>query len=88
MRSDYPMHAGRVETLGSLDHLKGDRLSFSKCTKAIHLDLTEMNEEIFTLRLFNESIALFGTKPLHSPLSQPCNLRMFRGDAAPEPTPL
>ncbi len=47
-----------------------------------------MDEEILTLRLLNESVALFGTKPLDSPLSQPCNLHVFRGDTVTGPTPL
>ena len=47
-----------------------------------------MDEEILTLRLLNESVALLGTKPLDSPLSQPCNLHVFWSDPAPVPTPL
>ena len=39
--------------------------------------LLEVDEEILPLRLLNESVALLGTKPLDSPLSQPYDLRCF-----------
>lgn len=77
-----------LQALRALHHIKRDSLSFSKRTEPLHLDLTEMHEEIFPFGLLNESIALFGTKPLHSPLSQPCNLHLFRSDTEPVPTPL
>ena len=57
-------------------------LTFGQRPEALYLDLTEMDEEIFTLRLLNESVALLGTKPLDSPLSQPYDLHVFRGDPA------
>ncbi len=78
----------RLQTFRTLDHLEPDGLTFRQRAEAFYLDLTEMDEEILTLRLLNESIALLGTKPLDSPLSQPCNLHVFWSDAAPAPTPL
>ena len=61
-------------------------LAFGQRPEALYLDLTEMDEEIFTLRLLNESVALLGTKPLDSPLSQPYDLHVFRSDpASPSP---
>jgi hypothetical protein len=72
----------RLQTFGALDHVETNSLAFRQCLKAFDLDFTEVDEEILALRLLNESVALFGTKPLDSPLSQPCNLHVFRGDAA------
>ena len=78
----------RLQTLRALDYIETHRLTFRKSTEPLGLDLAEMHEEILPLRLLDETVALLGTKPLDSPLSQPCNLHVFRGDAAPEPTPL
>jgi hypothetical protein len=78
----------RLQTFRALDHIERDGLSLRERAEPLRLDFTEMHEEIFTLRLFDETVALLGTKPLDSPLSQPCNLHLFRGDAVPGPTPL
>ena len=78
----------RLKALRTLDHVESDSLPLGERTEALHLDLTEVDEEILPLRLLNESVALFGTKPLDSPLSQPYNLHLFRGDTIPGPTPL
>jgi hypothetical protein len=78
----------RLQTLRTLDYFEANSLPLGERFEALDLDLTEMDEEIFTLRLLNESVALFGTKPLDSPLSQPCNLHVFRGDTVTGPTPL
>lgn len=81
-------HIRRLKALRTLDHVESDSLPLGERTEALHLDLTEVDEEILPLRLLNESVALLGTKPLDSPLSQPYNLHMFRGDTIPRPTPL
>ena len=81
-------HVCSLQTLGALDHIKSDGLAFRECAEPFGLDLTEVHEEIFSLRLLDETIALLGTKPLDSPLSQPCNLHLFRGDTEARPTPL
>jgi hypothetical protein len=81
-------HVRRLKALWTLNYVEPDSLSLRKCPKPLDLDLTEMHEEVFPLRLLNESVALFGTKPLDSPLSQPCNLHVFRGDTVAGPTPL
>jgi len=60
-----------------LDYVETNSLSFRKSPETLYLDLTEVDEEILTLRLLNESVALFGTKPLDSPLSQPYNLHVL-----------
>lgn len=78
----------RLQTFGALDHVESDGLPFRERLEPVRLDLTEMHEEIFSLRLFDETVALLGTKPLDSPLSQPCNLHVFRGDTGTGPTPL
>jgi hypothetical protein len=78
----------RLQALRALDHIELHSLPFRESTEPVRLNLTEVHEEIFSLRLFDKTVALFGTKPLDSPLSQPCNLHVFRGDTATEPTPL
>ena len=60
----------RLEALRSLHHVESNSLSLGESAKALNLDLTEVDEEILPLRLLNESVPLFGTKPLDSPLSQ------------------
>jgi hypothetical protein len=77
-----------LKALWPLDYVETDSLSFRERPETLYLDFTEVDEEIFTLRLLNESVALFGTKPLDSPLSQPYNLHVFRGDTVTGPTPL
>ncbi len=76
-------NVSRLKALGTLDYLKLDSLSFRKRLEPLYLDFTEMDEEIFTLRLLNESVALFGTKPLDSPLSQPYNLHVLGATFGP-----
>ncbi len=78
----------RLQTFGALDDVESDSLPFRERLEPVGLDLTEMHEEIFSLRLLDETVALLGTKPLDSPLSQPCNLHVFRGDTGTGPTPL
>ena len=78
----------RLKALWTLNYVEPNSLPFREGPKTLDLDLTEVDEEILTLRLLNESVALFGTKPLDSPLSQPCNLHLFRGDTVSGPTPL
>jgi len=78
----------RLQTFGTLDHVETNSLTLRQRPEAFYLDLTEMDEEILTLRLLNESVALLGTKPLDSPLSQPRNLHVFWGDTTLVPTPL
>jgi len=78
----------RLQAFRALDHVETNSLTLRQRPEALYLDLTEMDEEILTLRLLNESVALLGTKPLDSPLSQPCNLHVFWGDATLVPTPL
>jgi hypothetical protein len=75
----------RLKALWTLDHVEPNSLPLGERTEALHLDLTEVDEEILPLRLLNESVALLGTKPLDSPLSQPYNLHLFRGDTIPGP---
>lgn len=67
----------RLKALWTLNHVKTNSLSLRKRSETLDLDLTEVDEEILPLRLLNESVALFGTKPLDSPLSQPYNLHVF-----------
>ena len=78
----------RLKALWALNYVETNSLSLSKRPETLYLDLTEVDEEILPLRLLNESVALFGTKPLDSPLSQPYNLHVYRGDTIPGPTPL
>jgi hypothetical protein len=66
-----------------LDYLETNSLTLRKCPETFYLDFTEMDEEILTLRLLNESVALFGTKPLDSPLSQPYNLHVLGATFGP-----
>ena len=85
---DYSRDVRRLQAFRALDHIERDGLSLRERAEPLRLDLTEMHEEIFSLRLFDETVALLGTKPLDSPLSQPCNLHVFWGDATLVPTPL
>ena len=67
----------RLKALWTLDYVETNSLSLRQRPETFDLDLTEVDEEIFPLRLLNESVALFGTKPLDSPLSQTYNLHVF-----------
>jgi hypothetical protein len=73
----------RLKALWTLNYVETNSLPFRECPKTLHLDLTEVDEEILPLRLLNESVALFGTKPLDSPLSQPYNLHVFGATRSP-----
>ena len=79
---------GRLQTFGPLNNVEPNSLALGQRPEALYLDLTEMDEEILTLRLLNESIALFGTKPLDSPISQPYDLHVSGATRHPVPTPL
>jgi hypothetical protein len=76
LRSNW-RYVRRLKALWTLDYVESDSLSFRERPETLHLDFTEMDEEILPLRLLNESVALFGTKPLYSPLSQPYNLHVL-----------
>jgi hypothetical protein len=67
----------RLKALWTLDYVESNSLSLRKRPETLYLDFTEVDEEILPLRLLNESVALFGTKPLDSPLSQPYNLHVL-----------
>lgn len=82
------MNIRRLQALGALDHVKANSLTFGQGAETFGLNLAEMNKKILSVRLFDESVALFGTKPLDSPLSQPYNLHLFRGDTQRGPTPV
>jgi hypothetical protein len=75
----------RLKALRALDYVESNSLSLRKRPESLYLDFTEMDEEILTLRLLNESVALFGTKPLDSPLSQPYNLHVLGATFWPTP---
>jgi hypothetical protein len=67
----------RLKALWTLDYVETNSLSLRERPETLYLDFTEMDEEILPLRLLNESVALLGTKPLDSPLSQPYNLHVL-----------
>ncbi len=60
------MHIGRLGALGALNHFKFHCLSFFQGLESVPLDGTEVDEDVRTIILRDETEALLIVEPFHS----------------------